>query len=266
MEDERGVMMISTSIRINDNMSSDEKKRAIQSIVKLADVAILNNEDSCKFKVTFERRLDASRLFHKTPYDEYEVQNIALFDAVLEKQFSEISDSIKIKSVFTEERSVLGDVINNRFRFIHKGERRSLILLAVPNSSYRRERLSQYSDRKFMKKVLSEHHPILEKIYAVLDGNSSTYSQLIQVSCSYIGPYTDCDEYCVKFSKLGMNNLKDSFQTYQMTLAFIEFLSKKGIVCSTPKAKLASRIAFDEIVFEFTCKKALEANRRGKDW
>ena len=266
MEDERGVMMISTSIRINDNMSSDEKKRAIQSIVKLADVAILNNEDSCKFKVTFERRLDASRLFHKTPYDEYEVQNIALFDAVLEKQFSEISDSIKIKSVFTEERSVLGDVINNRSRFIHKGERRSLILLAVPNSSYRRERLSQYSDRKFMKKVLSEHHPILEKIYAVLDGNSSTYSQLIQVSCSYIGPYTDCDEYCVKFSKLGMNNLKDSFQTYQMTLAFIEFLSKKGIVCSTPKAKLASRIAFDEIVFEFTCKKALEANRRGKDW
>ena len=266
MEDERGVMMISTSIRINDNMSSDEKKRAIQSIVKLADVAILNNEDSCKFKVTFERRLDASRLFHKTPYDEYEVQNIALFDAVLEKQFSEISDSIKIKSVFTEERSVLGDVINNRSRFIHKGERRSLILLAVPNSSYRRDRLSQYSDRKFMKKVLSEHHPILEKIYAVLDGNSSTYSQLIQVSCSYIGPYTDCDEYCVKFSKLGMNNLKDSFQTYQMTLAFIEFLSKKGIVCSTPKAKLASRIAFDEIVFEFTCKKALEANRRGKDW
>ena len=119
MEDERGVMMISTSIRINDNMSSDEKKRAIQSIVKLADVAILNNEDSCKFKVTFERRLDASRLFHKTPYDEYEVQNIALFDAVLEKQFSEISDSIKIKSVFTEERSVLGDVINNRSRFIH---------------------------------------------------------------------------------------------------------------------------------------------------
>ncbi len=266
MEDERGVMMISTSIRINDNMSSDEKKRAIQSIVKLVDVVILNNEDSCKFKVTFERRLDASRLFHKTPYDEYEVQNIVLFDTVLEKQFSEISDSIKIKSVFTEERSVLGDVINNRSRFIHKGERRSLILLAVPNSSYRRERLSQYSDRKFMKKVLSEHHPILEKIYAVLDGNSSTYSQPIQVSCSYIGPYTDCDEYCVKFSKLGMNNLKDSFQTYQMTLAFIEFLSKKGIVCSTPKAKLASRIAFDEIVFEFTCKKALEANRRGKDW
>lgn len=266
MEDERGVMMISTSIRINDNMSSDEKKRAIQSIVKLADVAILNNEDSCKFKVTFERRLDASRLFHKTPYDEYEVQNIALFDAVLEKQFSEISDSIKIKSVFTEERSVLGDVINNRSRFIHKGERRSLILLAVPNSSYRRERLSQYSDRKFMSKTLSEHRAVLEKIYAVLDGNSSTYSQLIQVSCSYIGPYTDCDEYCVKFSKLGMNNLKDSFQTYQMTLAFIEFLSKKGIVCSTPKAKFASRIALDEIVFEFTCKKALEANRRGKDW
>lgn len=266
MEDERGVMMISTSIRINDNMSSDEKKRAIQSIVKLVDVVILNNEDSCKFKVTFERRLDASRLFHKTPYDEYEVQNIALFDAVLEKQFSEISDSIKIKSVFTEERSVLGDVINNRSRFIHKGERRSLILLAVPNSSYRRERLSQYSDRKFMSKTLSEHRAILEKIYAVLDGNSSTYSQLIQVSCSYIGPYTDCDEYCVKFSKLGMNNLKDSFQTYQMTLAFIEFLSKKGIVCSTLKAKFASRIALDEIVFEFTCKKALEANRRGKDW
>lgn len=266
MEDERGVMMISTSIRINDNMSSDEKKRAIQSIVKLADVAILNNEDSCKFKVTFERRLDASRLFHKTPYDEYEVQNIALFDAVLEKQFSEISDSIKIKSVFAEDRSVFGDVINNRSRQISKGQWRGLILSATPNNTYRRERLSQYFDRKFMKKVLSEQHPILEKIYAVLDGNSSTYSQLIQVSCSYIGPYTDCDEYCVKFSKLGMNNLKDSFQTYQMTLAFIEFLSKKGIVCSTPKAKLASRIAFDEIVFEFTCKKALEANRRGKDW
>ena len=43
MEDERGVMLISTSIRINDNMSSDEKKRAIQSIVKLVDIAILNN-------------------------------------------------------------------------------------------------------------------------------------------------------------------------------------------------------------------------------
>lgn len=266
MEDERGVMMISTSIRINDNMSSDEKKRAIQSIVKLADVAILNNEDSCKFKVTFERRLDASRLFHKTPYDEYEVQNIALFDAVLEKQFSEISDSIKIKSVFAEDRSVFGDVINNRSRQISKGQWRGLILSATPNNTYRRERLSQYSDRKFMSTILSEHRAVLEKIYAVLDGNSSTYSQLIQVSCSYIGPYTDCDEYCVKFSKLGMNNLKDSFQTYQMTLAFIEFLSKKGIVCSTPKAKLASRIAFDEIVFEFTCKKALEANRRGKDW
>ena len=266
MEDERGVMMISTSIRINDNMSSDEKKRAIQSIVKLADVAILNNEDSCKFKVTFERRLDASRLFHKTPYDEYEVQNIALFDAVLEKQFSEISDSIKIKSVFTEERSVLGDVINNRSRFIHKGERRSLILLAVPNSSYRRKRLSQYSDRKFMSTILSEHRAVLEKIYAVLEGNSSIYSQPIQVSCSYIGPFSDCDEYCVNFSKLGMNNLKDSFQTYQMTLAFIEFLGKKGIVCSKTKAKFASRIALDEIVFEFTCKKALEANRRGKDW
>ena len=117
-----------------------------------------------------------------------------------------------------------------------------------------------------MSKILSEHRAILEKIYVVLDGNSSTYSQPIQVSCSYIGPYTDCDEYCVHFSKFGMNNLKDSFQTYQMTLAFIEFLSKKGIVCSKPKAKFASRIAFDEIVFEFTCKKALEANRRGKDW
>ena len=43
MEDERGAMLISTSIRINDNMSSDEKKRAIQSIVKLVDIAILNN-------------------------------------------------------------------------------------------------------------------------------------------------------------------------------------------------------------------------------
>ena len=259
-------MLMNTSIRINDSMSLDEKKRAIQSIVKLADAAILNNEDSCKFRVAFERRLDASRLFHKTPYDAFGVRDLLLLESVLEQQFSEISDSIKIKSVFAEDRSVFGDVINNRSRQISKGQWRGLILSATPNNTYRRERLSQYSDRKFMKKVLSEHHPILEKIYAVLDGNSSTYSQLIQVSCSYIGPYTDCDEYCVKFSKLGMNNLKDSFQTYQMTLAFIEFLSKKGIVCSTPKAKLASRIALDEIVFEFTCKKALEANRRGKDW
>ena len=61
MEDERGVMLISTSIRINDNMSSDEKKRAIQSIVKLVDIAILNNEDSCKFGVTFICKL--MRLF-----------------------------------------------------------------------------------------------------------------------------------------------------------------------------------------------------------
>ena len=259
-------MLIGTSIRINDNMSSSEKKSAIQAIVKLADAAILNNADSCKFKVTFERRLDASRLFSKTPYDEFEVQNIALFDAVLENQFSEISNAIKIKSVFSEDRSDFGNIINHRYRQISKGERRSLILLATPNSAYRRERLSQYSDRKFMKKVLSEHGAILEKIYAVLDGNSSTYSQPIQVSCSYIGPFSDCDEYCVNFSQLGMNNLKDSFQTYQMTLAFIEFLRKKGIVCSKPKAKFASRIAFDEIVFEFMCKKGLESNRRGKDW
>lgn len=62
MEDERGVMLISTSIRINDNMSSDEKKRAIQSIVKLVDIAILNNEDSCKFGVTFERRFFIHRM------------------------------------------------------------------------------------------------------------------------------------------------------------------------------------------------------------
>ena len=44
-------MLMNTSIRINDSMSLDEKKRAIQSIVKLADAAILNNEDSCKFRV-----------------------------------------------------------------------------------------------------------------------------------------------------------------------------------------------------------------------
>ena len=62
MEDERGVMLISPSIRINDNMSSDEKKRAIQSIVKLVDIAILNNEDSCKFGVTFERRFFIHRM------------------------------------------------------------------------------------------------------------------------------------------------------------------------------------------------------------
>lgn len=266
MEDERGVMLISTSIRINDNMSSDEKKRAIQSIVKLVDIAILNNEDSCKFGVTFERRLDASRLFRKTPYDEYEVQNIELFDAVLEKQFSEISDSIKIQSVFSEERSVLGDVINDRCRYIHKGEKRALILFAAPNSTYRRKRLLQYSDRKFMSKTLSEHSAILEKIYATLDGNSSTYSTHIQVSCSYIGPFSDCSEGCVMFWKLGMSNLKDSFQTYQMTLAFIEFLGKKGIACSKPKAKFASLIALDEIVFEFTCKKGLESKMRRKDW
>lgn len=242
-------------------MSSNEKKIAIQAIVKLIDVAILNNEDSCKFKVSFERRLDASRLFHKTPYDKFEIQNISLFDSILEKQFLEISNGIKIESVLPMNISG-GEFIHNRNRLIYQGERRNLILLATSNNAYRRNRLSLYSNRKFMKKVLLEHSGILEKIYAILARRGSSYNGYIQVSCSYIGPFTDCDEYCVRFLELGMNNLKDSFQTYQMTLAFIDFLNRKGIVCSMPTA----RFAYGEIVFEFNCKKSLESSNRKKDW
>ena len=44
-----------------------------------------------------KRRLDASRLFHKTPYDAFGVRDLLLLESVLEQQFSEISDSIKIK-------------------------------------------------------------------------------------------------------------------------------------------------------------------------
>lgn len=59
----RTTMLIDTYIRINDNMSYEEKKIAVQAIVKVVDAAILNNEESCKFRVGFERRLDDSRMF-----------------------------------------------------------------------------------------------------------------------------------------------------------------------------------------------------------
>lgn len=92
-------MLIDTYIKINDNMSFEEKKIAVQAIVKVVDAAILNNENSCKFRVGFERRLDDSRMFHKTPYDRFGIRDGLLFDSVVEKQFLEISNSIKVKVV-----------------------------------------------------------------------------------------------------------------------------------------------------------------------
>lgn len=273
----RTTMLIDTYIRINDNMSYEEKKIAVQAIVKVVDAAILNNEESCKFRVGFERRLDDSRMFHKTPYDRFGIRDDLLFDSVVEKKFLEISNSIKVKVVNPNATTLKNEIsmegsfyrrcINYRHASISKGQRGTLILIATPTSEYRRERLAQYSDRRFMTKILSEHNAILEKIYEYLKGNGATYGKELRASCSFIGPYSDCDEYCMHFSKLGMNNLKDSFQTYQMTLAFIKFLNNKGIECGVPQAKFVSH-SYDshEIVFDFIVKESVKSNVQRRDW
>ena len=54
---------------LNDSMSSSEKRIAIQKNVTAVDTVIINNEESCTFDVVFERRLPASILFNKTPYN-----------------------------------------------------------------------------------------------------------------------------------------------------------------------------------------------------
>ena len=118
-----------------------------------------------------------------------------------------------------------------------------------------------------MTKILSEHNAILENIYEYLKGNGATYGKELRASCSFIGPYSDCDTYCIHFSKLGMNNFKDSFQTYQMTLAFIKFLNNKGIECGVSQAKFVSHsYDFHEIVFDFIVKESVKSNVQRRDW
>lgn len=203
-------------------MSSSEKRIAIQKIVAAVDTVIINNEESCTFDVVFERRLPDSTLFNKTPYNKYDRINICVFDSVLEKQFFEISNSITIKRVFNRTNTPI---------FLQQGHWDKLSLIAKPSASYRENRLLQYSDRSFMKKLLSEHSSILEKIY-----NTLIIGNTVSVFNYGVGRFSDCWEGGIYFSELGMVNLENSFQIYQMTLALIEFLSSKGFVCSIPKA------------------------------
>lgn len=227
-------MIINLDVWINDSMSSSEKRIAIQKVVTAVDTAIINDEESCIFDVVFERRLPASTLFNKTPYNKYDqIDNIRVFDSVLEKQFSEISNYITIKRIFNRANTPIS---------LQQGHRLKLSLIAKPSISYRENRLSQYSDRSFTKKLLSEHGSILEKIYTSIIG----YSGPVLVCSRGVGIYSDCWIGGIEFSELGMVNLDDSFQIYQMTLALIEFLSSKGFVCSIPKAHCnARKIEFD---------------------
>lgn len=221
-------MIRNLGIWINDSMSSLEKRIAIQKIVAAVDTVIINNEESCTFDVVFERRLPASTLFNKTPYNKYDHVDIGVFDSVLEKQFFEISNSITIKRVFNRMNTPI---------FLQQGHREKVSLIAKPSVSYRENRLLQYSDRSFMKKLLSEHSLILEKIYDSIIG----YGNNISVFDNGVGHYSDCWEGgSIFFSELGMVNLENSFQIYQMTLALIEFLGSKGFVCSIPKASCSS--------------------------
>ena len=219
---------------INDSMSSSEKRIAIQNIVAAVDAAIINNEESCVFDIVFERRLDASTLFNKTPYNKYDHIDIRAFDSVLEKQFYEISNSITIKRIFNRMNTPIS---------LQQGHRLNLSLIAKPFVSYRENRLSQYSDRSFTKKLLSKHGSILDKVYTSIIG----YSNPVFVCSHSVGRYSDGWEGGIEFSELGMTDLENSFQTHQMTLALIEFLSSKGFVCSIPKACYFS----GEIAFSF---------------
>lgn len=222
------------SIRINDSMSSSEKRITIQKIVAAVDVAILNNEESCVFDIGFQRKLDASTLFNKTPYDKYDHIDFQVFDSVLEKQFFEISNSITIKRIH--------DYLSSP-RYLEKGRWLHLSLIAKPSVSYRENRLSQYSDRSFTKKLLSKHGSILDKLYTSITGYSSPV-----IVCSHaVGRYSDAWDGGIYFSELGMTDLENSFQTYQMALALIEFLSSKGFACSIPEACYF----YGKIAFEF---------------
>lgn len=216
-------MIRNLGIWINDSMSSLEKRIAIQKIVAAVDTVIINNEESCTFDVVFERRLPASTLFNKTPYNKYDHVDIGVFDSVLEKQFFEISNSITIKRVFNRMNTPI---------FLQQGHREKVSLIAKPSVSYRENRLLQYSDRSFMKKLLSEHSLMLDKIYSSIIG----YTTPVLVCSRGVGIYSDCWIGGIEFSELGMVNLEDSFQIYQMTLALIEFLSCKGFDCSIPEA------------------------------
>lgn len=243
-------MIINLGVWINDSMSLSEKRIAIQKIVTAVDTVIINNEESCTFDVVFERRLPASILFNKTPYNKYDYIDIQVFDSVLEKQFFEISNSIIIKRTLNRM---------NPPRFLQQGHRSNLSLIAKPSVSYRENRLLQYSDRSFMKKLLSEHSLILGKIYNSIIG----YTSPVLVCSRGVGRYSDCWEGGIDFSELGMVNLEDSFQIYQMTLALIEFLSSKGFVCSIPKAHCNG----GEIEFEFRFfSEANESQSQLKAW
>lgn len=121
---------------------------------------IINNQESCIFDVVFERRLPASTLFNKTPYNKYDHIDIWAFDSILEKQFFEISNSITIKRMFNRTNTPIS---------LQQGHRLKLSLIAKPSVSYRENRLFQYSDRSFMKKLLSEYNSILEKIYNTIN-------------------------------------------------------------------------------------------------
>ena len=46
-----------------------KKELLYKKIVTAVDTVIINNEESCTFDVVFERRLPASILFNKTPYN-----------------------------------------------------------------------------------------------------------------------------------------------------------------------------------------------------
>lgn len=126
---------------------------------------------------------------------------------------------------------------------LQQGHRLNLSLIAKPFVSYRENRLSQYSDRSFTKKLLSKHGSILDKVYTSIIG----YSNPVFVCSHSVGRYSDGWEGGIEFSELGMTDLENSFQTHQMTLALIEFLSSKGFVCSIPKACYFS----GEIAFSF---------------
>lgn len=126
---------------------------------------------------------------------------------------------------------------------MEKGHRIKLSLIAKPSVSYRENRLSQYSDRSFTKKLLSKHGSILDKVYTSIIGDSSPV-----FVCSYgVGRYSDAWDGGIHFSELEMTDSENSFQTYQMTLALIELLSSKGFVCSVPK----TCYFFGKIAFEF---------------
>lgn len=93
-----------------------------------------------------------------------------------------------------------------------------------------------------MKKLLSEHSLILRKIYNSIIG----YTSPVLVCSRGVGRYSDCWEGGIYFSELGMVNLENSFQIYQMTLALIEFLCSKGFSCSIPSANcISGEISFD---------------------